>query len=157
STYGKAYLAMTFALIDPTDHYHIDPLISDIMNRAIITATGVHWEENGTDYINMNTDIRTTAIVLMALVQNKPDSAMLPDIVRWLMVARKDVAWETTQETAWAVMALTDWMKQTSDLKPNYRYNVQFNGLDLAKGQQVTPDIVGQYLAWELPLNAATA
>src|SRR5262249_20937420 len=48
STYGKAYLAMTFALIDPTDHYHIDPLISDIMNRAIISATGVHWEENGT-------------------------------------------------------------------------------------------------------------
>ena len=49
---------------------------------------------------------------------------MIPNVVRWLMVARKADDWETTQETAWSVMALTDWMVVTGELHPDYTFAV---------------------------------
>ena len=36
-----------------------------------------------------------------------PKNSLAPNTVRWLMGARKADRWETTQENAWAIMALT--------------------------------------------------
>src|SRR5690606_8686812 len=121
--YAKAFLALTFDLIDPSDTSRTDTLVSDLVNGAVVSATGTHWEEETADIRNWNTDTRTTAIVLDALVRLRPDSDLLPNVVRWLMTARRADAWETTQETAWAVMALTDWMVTTGELDPAYTYS----------------------------------
>ena len=52
-------------------------------------------------------------IVLSALARLDPEDALLPNAVRWLMVARKEGHWETTQETAWALickaLAMSAW------------------------------------------------
>ncbi|HEX9832940.1 MAG TPA: alpha-2-macroglobulin family protein, partial [Mycobacterium sp.] len=106
--YARAYLAQTLHIIDPEDTTRTDVLVSDLVNAAALSATGVHWTEDEIDRFNWNTDTRTTAIALSALVQLRPDSDLIPNIVRYLMVQRTAQAWETTQETAWAVMALTD-------------------------------------------------
>ncbi|MCC7449905.1 MAG: Ig-like domain-containing protein [Anaerolineae bacterium] len=143
SQYGRAYLAMTFHLINPKNTGPTNTLISDLQNRAITSATGVHWQEDYADHINWNTDTRTTAIVLKALLQIQPNDQRLPDVVRWLMSARKADAWETTQETAWSVMALTDWMQTSGELKPNYAFDVALNGKALAN-QTATPETVQQ-------------
>src|SRR5690606_19148206 len=82
---------------------------------------------------NWNTDTRTTAIVLEALVTLRPESDLIPNAVRYLMAARKADVWETTQETAWAVMALTDWMMLTGELNPNYDFSATLNGETLAE------------------------
>ena len=50
------------------------------------------------------------------------------------MVARKGDAWETTQETAWSVMALTDWMVASGELNANYSYDVKLNDTALTQG-----------------------
>ncbi len=144
STYARAYLAMTFHLLTPTDTRYTDPLISDLQNRAVASATGQHWEEDYDDWYNWNTDTRTTAIVLSALVQIQPTNPLLPNVVRWLMVARKADAWETTQETAWAVMGLTDWMQHTGELKPNYTFGVSVNNIPLISDKSATPANVEQ-------------
>src|SRR5690606_1995950 len=47
----------------------------------------------------------------------------------------------TTQETAWAVMALTDWMVVSGELRPNYEFSVTLNGEQLTEGQ-ATPENV---------------
>ncbi|MBN8619000.1 MAG: alpha-2-macroglobulin, partial [Anaerolineae bacterium] len=132
--YSKAFLALTFNLINPADTSRSDTLVSDLVNGAIISATGAHWQENERDYWNWNSDTRTTAIVLDALVKLVPDNELLPNVVRWLMSARTADAWETTQETAWAVMSLTDWMVTTGELNPEYSYSVSLNGEALAEG-----------------------
>jgi uncharacterized protein YfaS (alpha-2-macroglobulin family) len=133
-TYARAYLALTFHLIDPGDDTRVRALLSDINNAAILSATGAHWEESQRDWWNMNTDTRSTAIVLDALARLDPGNALVPNVVRWLMVARKAEAWETTQETAWALIALTDWMVVSGELKANYDYNVSLNGFSLNSG-----------------------
>jgi uncharacterized protein YfaS (alpha-2-macroglobulin family) len=144
STYARAYLALTFHLLSPNDTRYTDPLISDFQNRAIASATGQHWEEDYDDWYNWNTDTRTTALVLTALVEIQPNNALIPNVVRWLMVARRGDTWETTQETAWAVTGLTDWMQHTGELKPNYNFGVSINNIPLATDKQVTADNVQQ-------------
>lgn len=133
-TYARAYLAMTLDKIDSSDP-RIRTLLSDINNAAIVSATGAHWEESGRDWWNMNTDTRSTAIVLSALAKLDPENNLNPNVVRWLMVARKaNGAWESTQETAWALIGLTDWMTATGELKANYQYTIAVNGEQLTSG-----------------------
>ncbi len=139
--YSKAFLALTLNLIDPSDNSRTETLLSDLFNGAIVSATGTHWEEETTDFWNWNTDTRTTAIVLDTLVKLRPDSELIPNVVRWLMIARTGDAWETTQETAWSVMALTDWMVVSGELNPAYTYSASLNGDVLTEGEASSANV----------------
>lgn len=99
----------------------------------------------------MNTDTRSTAVIIDALTKLDPQNALLPNAVRWLMVARKAGHWETTQETAWALMALTDYMLMTGELQADYSYEVSLNDQDLDR-QQITPAQVGQSFRVIVPI-----
>jgi len=134
SHYARAWLALTLQ-ISGGDSSAIDTLLSDLYSSAILSATGAHWEESTNDWWAMNTDTRSTAIILDALVRLDSDQQLLPHVVRWLMVARRGGIWETTQETAWALISLTDWMVATEELNPTYDFYASINGLDLFEGQ----------------------
>ncbi len=128
SHYARAFLAMTLDSLGSSSE-QVDVLISDLYGDAILSATGVHWEEPNYDWWAMNTDTRSTAVILDALIRLDPEQPLLPSVVRWLMVARKDGIWETTQETAWSLIALTDWMEATGELEGNYDYNAALNSV----------------------------
>jgi uncharacterized protein YfaS (alpha-2-macroglobulin family) len=148
--YARAYLAMAFNLIDPRNTTYTDTLLSDIVSRAVVSATGIHWQEETPDYFNWNTDTRTTAIVLRALIQINPESQLIPNVVRWLMIARNADAWETTQETAWSVMALVDWMKLTGELQPSYTFGATLNGKALVAGERADANNVRESLTLQV-------
>jgi uncharacterized protein YfaS (alpha-2-macroglobulin family) len=133
SHYGRAFLALTLDLVDAEDK-RIPTLLSDLNNAAILSATGAHWEEKDYDWWAMNTDTRSTAVILDTLAKLDPGNELIPNVVRWLMVARKEGIWETTQETAWALIALTDWMVETGELRGEYEYLARLNGGELASG-----------------------
>lgn len=135
STYARAYLAMSMHIIDPQDP-RLDTLRSDFVNAAILSATGAHWEEDWLDYWNWNTDTRTTAIVLAAMIQIDPQNTLNANTVRWLMSHRTGGHWATTQETAWTLIGLTDWMITSGELKAAYDYAVALNGEPLGEGWQ---------------------
>ena len=118
-------------------------LLDDLRGAAIESAAGAHWQEKNVDYWTMNTDIRSTAIILSTFARLRPEDAVGPNVVRWLMTVRKAGAWETTQETVWSILALTDWMVASGELKGNYSYRVAFNGQSLAEGA-VSPQTVDQ-------------
>jgi len=142
SHYGRAFLALTLGMID-ADDTRIETLLSDVQNAAILSATGAHWEEAEYDWWAMNTDTRSTAVILDTLARLDPENALIPNVVRWLMVARREGIWETTQETAWALIALTDWMAVTGELEGAYDYGVWLNDEPLAE-VAVTPDTVDE-------------
>ncbi len=118
-------------------------LLDDLRGAAIESAAGAHWQEKNVDYWTMNTDIRSTAIILSTFARLRPDDPVGPNVVRWLMTVRKTGAWETTQETVWSILALTDWMMASGELKGNYSYRVAFNGQSVAEGA-VSPQTVDQ-------------
>ena len=135
SSYAKAYLALALNLDTSSNSAsRINTLLSDLNNAAQLSATGAHWEEDYADYWNWNTDTRTTAIVLDAYARLDPQNKLAPNVVRWLMVARTAGRWESTQETAWALIALTDWMKATGELQADYSWSAKLNGLEFGSG-----------------------
>ena len=126
--YAQAFLALTLSILDPADG-RIPTLLSDLNSGAVLSATGAHWEEAEPDWWNMGTDIRDTAVVLEALVRLDPDNDVNPNVVRWLMSSREaNGAWRSTQETAWTLIALTDWMVLTGELQANYDFTLDLNG-----------------------------
>ena len=132
--FGRAYLAMALYLLDEQAD-QIDTLLDDLTSAAIVSATGAHWEEAQVDYFAMNTDTRSTAIIIAALSRIQPDNPILPNAVRWLMSVRENGGhWETTQETAWAIIGLTNWMVTTGELEGNYNWQVSLNGDQLGEG-----------------------
>lgn len=135
SLYAKALLAETFWYIDITDTSRSDVLLNELLNSAITSAAGVHWQESYYDYWNWNTDTRTTALVLNALTKLRPNSDIIPNVVRYLMIQRQADHWETTQETAWSIMALTNWMVVSGELNPDYAYDISLNGETRLSGQ----------------------
>ncbi len=141
--YGRAFLLMAMAKQVGRDDPRVKTLLSDLTNAAILSATGAHWEESSRHYWTMNTNQRTTAIVLSALVRADPANPLIPNTVRWLMVSRQEGRWETTQETAFAVLALTDVMLSTGELEGRYTYRVTFNGRTIAE-RAVTQANVGE-------------
>lgn len=135
--YGQALLAMTLAELSESGapDSRVQTLLDNLYGAAQLSATGASWHEEGTpDWWNLNTDTRTTSIVLAAFVRLQPDEPLLPQVVRWLMSAREAGRWATTQENAWAIIALTDWMAATGELEGNYDWTVTINGETLDQG-----------------------
>ena len=141
--YGKAWLALALHILEPDVTKRTDALLSDLSSDAILSATGAHWEEKTIDFWTMNTNNRSTSIVLDALVRLDPGNDLIPNVVRWLMVSRKDGHWETTQETVWALIALTDVMVSTGELEGDFGYVVTLNGETLGEGDVTQADALG--------------
>ncbi len=121
---GQAFLAMALFTVDETDTRSAT-LMANISSAARVSASGTFWSAN--DRLNWSTDTRTTAAILEAMVMMNPESDLIPNVVRYLVSARTADRWETTQETAWSVMALTDWMVVSGELEPDYDFTVTLN------------------------------
>jgi uncharacterized protein YfaS (alpha-2-macroglobulin family) len=138
SLQSRAYLLLTYLDQAPGDPA-IGVLSDEFRRAAILSATGAHWEEDENDWWNWTSDTRSTALILSALVRATPDSDLLPNIVRWLMIARQGDHWPSTQETVWSIIALTNWMVSTGELQGDFEYNVSLNQAELSE-VTVTPD-----------------
>jgi uncharacterized protein YfaS (alpha-2-macroglobulin family) len=133
--YGRAFLALAIHQGD-AQASQISTLIADLTGAAITSATGVHWEEREVDFYAMNSDVRSTAIIVTALTRLQPDHPLLPQAVRWLMTARdQGGSWSTTQETAWSIIGLSEWLLASGELEANYRWQVSLNAQPLASGE----------------------
>jgi uncharacterized protein YfaS (alpha-2-macroglobulin family) len=68
------------------------------------------------------------------MAQLDPDNPLVANAVRWLMAHRVNGRWASTQETAWTLMALTDWMVASGELEADYQYEIAFNGEPIGSG-----------------------
>ena len=142
--YAQAYLALTLHnQADVADTAgQAQSLLDRLVGQTISSATGAHWEEAATDWLTMNTDTRSTAVVLSALTAIQPDHPLGPNVVRWLMSVRRDGGWSTTHETAWTLLALTDWMVASGELDGAYDWNAALNEQPLGEGSANANNIV---------------
>jgi hypothetical protein len=150
SLYAQALVALSIGKANPQDA-RLKTLFADLNGQAIQSATGMHWEEQYVDWWAMNTDTRSTAIILSALAQLDPTNKLAPNVVRWLMMARSDGIWATTQETAWSLIALTDWVRATGELKANYDFQAVLNGQPIATGH-ATAQTLTQTVTLNVPM-----
>ena len=124
-----ASLALTLHSINPEDDFRLEALTQLMLNRAVTRATGTFFEETYQDRWNWSSDTRSTALVLNALIKLRPESELLPNIVRHLASARVEPGgWGSRQDDVWSIIALTNWMLHTGEFKADYAYSVAVNG-----------------------------
>ena len=75
-----------------------------------------------------DTSSEATAMAVKFLSHVKPDSPLLPKAVLYLMEHRQGYYWYSTKQTAMVIFGLTDYLKQSGELKPNLQATVTING-----------------------------
>lgn len=137
-TFGKTALAL--ALHAQGETAKGQELLDGVVETAVSTQNNlVHWSGANHDgeYTSktMASDVRTTALVVSALAQMRPGTATETAAVRWLMTQRRAQGWGTTNETSFAILALTDHLLATSFAENgNTPYTVLLNDEPLFTG-----------------------
>lgn len=139
--HGKALLALSLGRASKTDA-RIKTLLADINGRVVQSATGSHWEESQPDVWAMNSDTRSTALVILAHALYDSTNAISTNAVRWLMTERTaEGHWRSTYETSWVMIALTEWVRATGELKADFDFGATLNDKELAKARATTETI----------------
>jgi uncharacterized protein YfaS (alpha-2-macroglobulin family) len=133
--YGKGFLALTLYILDDNQaDGRVNTLLDELRRDAVIAGGMAHWEEEAVDHWMMNTDARTTAIVLDAFVRIAPEDALVPQAVRWLMHSRRNGHWGSTQATAMSLIAMVDYLLVSGELDADYTYRVLVDGVEVGGG-----------------------
>ena len=68
----------------------------------------------------MDSEARTTALVLRGLLAATPSHPMAARIAKGLLADRKGGTWRSTQETAWALLSLDDYRRAQEKAEPSF-------------------------------------
>jgi uncharacterized protein YfaS (alpha-2-macroglobulin family) len=102
-------------------------LLRRIDNAVLEEAGSAHVEELTDPYLMWlwNSNVRSTSIVLGSLVRRgQRDLAQIQPMVRWLIAARRNGRWGSTQENAWALQALVAYYKTFEAEVPQFSATV---------------------------------
>ena len=86
-----------------------------------------HWGGKQWHYNWQDDKVQGTAFALKALLKVDPNDELISKAVRFLMLQKHGFSWRSTQETASVIFALTDYLKSTNELNPNYSVEVFVN------------------------------
>ena len=134
--YGRALLALALNERKDGRAKEVAGLIEGAAQRDEYEA---HWQTaRVNDYgRDVYLDAEATALSLKALSQINPGSDLLPKAARWLVKNRRNGHyWLSTKETAFAIYGLTDYLKVSKELSPDYSFEIYLNGVKVG-GQRV--------------------
>ncbi len=101
--------AMARAHLSKTE---LEVLAAELTARLRVDANAAFAEETGAQLAPMlDSPVRTTALALRALLAVDPKRPIASRLAKGLLGARKTGAWGSTQDNAWALMALDDYRK----------------------------------------------
>jgi hypothetical protein len=113
--------------------------IIDVLAESAIQRDGyVYWPnpyEDGHYYSKtMASTVRSTAMALDAFVLVRPDHPLAGGIVRWLMSQRRQEGWGSTNETSYAILALTDHLLAQEAVTSDTPYQIVLDGEVITSG-----------------------
>jgi len=100
-----------------------DALLPELQNSLRIENDAAFVGENtGDEYaVLMDSQARTSALVLRALLAVQPDHPLAAELARGLLIQRIDGTWRSTQETAYALLALDAYRKAQEKAVPDFQ------------------------------------
>ncbi|MGC8873887.1 MAG: hypothetical protein ACP5SI_05500 [Chloroflexia bacterium] len=140
--FSRAALALTLHALG--DEATARRLIEEIAATAVVSADRAYWDTGIGDgeyqAKTMASSVRSTALVLDALVQLAPDHPLVLPTVRWLMAQRRGYAWNSTQETSYALLALADYVRSAGEQFAQRNWRVDLNGEEAEAGSFTSVD-----------------
>ncbi|MCP4535999.1 MAG: hypothetical protein GY832_02535 [Chloroflexi bacterium] len=136
-TFSQAALALALYEMGATDE--ADEVLDVLVETAVVTENGrVYWPNSDHDgyyhHKTMASTTRSTALALSAFTRIRPGHELESGVVRWLMAHRRRQGWGTTNETSFAILALTDHLLATEFATANTLYSVELNGQVIISG-----------------------
>jgi hypothetical protein len=100
----------------------VDTLAKELEARLEVVADRASYIENlGDEYaVLLDSPARTTALVLRGLLAARPEHPLGARLARGLLSARRGGAWRSTQETAFALLALDAYQKAQEASPPSF-------------------------------------
>ncbi len=142
--YGRALLALT--LKRRGDQNRAGQTAAEIERSALASEFDAHWESKRRPMLDFyeEIDIEATAFSLKALAQINPQSELIPKAARWLVGNRRNgYYWDTTKHTAFAIYGLTDYLKLSKELSPDYAFEVYLNGEPVLSKRVTSAEAMG--------------
>ena len=129
---GAAILGLAFEML-PAEARKPDRIATLVkqLESSVKTDEAHAWWFSERDFLMdywFDTSSEATAMALKFLSHVKPDSPLLPKAVLYLMDHRQGYYWYSTKQTAMVIFGLTDYLKQSGELKPNLQATVTVNG-----------------------------
>ncbi len=125
--FSKALL-LHAAVLSKSDGKMRDELARDVESHLRIDANEARAVENDGDKyaLLLDSNTRTSAFALRGLLADKPNHALASRLARGILKDRRGGTWRTTQETAWALLALSDYRKAQEKVTPDFDAHVFF-------------------------------
>lgn len=129
---------LAIALHELGDEVRAQQMLDALIARAVVSDSAAYWDTGAEDghyhQKTMSSSTRSTALALDAIVRLRPDDPIVTKVVRWLMARRAPTGWGTTQETAYVVVALTDYLRASRELNAGSKYRVVVNDQLIQQG-----------------------
>ena len=104
-------------------------MMNKLWARAETTPADVCWRASSWEY----QDAETTALALMAALRVSPDDSRIPKIVHWIISNRTYNYWYSTRDTAMVIYAVSEYLRRTGELNPDFTAMVSHNGRILGR------------------------
>jgi uncharacterized protein YfaS (alpha-2-macroglobulin family) len=106
--------------------------VADELERSAQSNEREAWwqvSEDSLMRIAIETTPEATAYAVKLLSKFNPQSPLLPKAAVWLVGHRNNgYYWNSTKQTAMVIYGLTDYLKQSGELNPDYSFSVSVNG-----------------------------
>jgi uncharacterized protein YfaS (alpha-2-macroglobulin family) len=132
SLLAKTFLVKTM-FVGKASRSALDTLLGELMNSIKISPTDAHFEDDegreGAWIYSSN--LRTTALILQALIEVGEDNPFIPQIAQWLVKKKDADRWPTTQDNFFAFYALNDFYEKFENVRPDFNLRVSLQDKEL--------------------------
>jgi uncharacterized protein YfaS (alpha-2-macroglobulin family) len=133
--WGRAYLLLALSESGATSgDPHVRALFDDLAGATIPSANGNHWEDAAEKRGLLLSSTATTALSTLAIARIRPDHALVPQTVRWLVIGRGANGWHTSIDRAMGVLAFSTYAVATGELAGDYSYSVELDAKGILTG-----------------------
>ncbi len=116
-----------------------------LLKHATVGEGAAYWGGEAWHYSWQEDKVQTTAMAVKALVNGGLKPSENPDIlnkaIRWLMIQRHGGGWYNTQQTAFIVYAMVDYLKTSKELEPDYNVRIWVNNEMIMEKKMTKADI----------------
>jgi hypothetical protein len=123
-----------------------------LWQKATGTQATLYWRGAADEGKGGGTE--TTAVAFRALYSLYPGDPRLLRIIRWLMLNREGNHWVSTRDTAFVLYAITEFVKQSQELTPDYQATVALNGKVIASRRVTQADLFAPEMEIRAPAGS---
>jgi len=107
---------------DPNAGSALSAIRQHVNNRVVETAGAANFTTRYREqaYLLLRSDRRTDAILLDALIEDNPNSDLIPKVVNGLLAHREKGRWNNTQENVFVLLALDRYFKTFEAQTPDF-------------------------------------